>query len=82
MIITQEAADRLKNNLMFDKTDTTGAKGAIQILFRDEDQASIEGLYALLRSIVEGADVLVGLEVPDKDFSGSMEYQDQKSSNT
>jgi hypothetical protein len=82
MIITQEVADRLKNNLMFDKTDITGAQGAIQILFKNESQESIEGLYALLRSIAEGADALVGLEVPDKDFSGSMEYQDQKPSNT
>jgi hypothetical protein len=77
MIITQTVADRLKNNLMFDKTNIMGAQGAIQILFRNEDQQSVETLYSLLRSISEGADRLVGLEVPDTEFSGSMDYKDQ-----
>ena len=82
MIITQEVADRLKNNLMFDKSNITGAQGAIQILFWNETQESITELYSILRSIAEGAELLIGQELPDKDFSGSMDYKDQKPSNT
>jgi hypothetical protein len=75
MIITQEIADRLKGNLTFDKTNIAGAQGAIQILFRNETQESVAELYAILRSLAEGADVLIGLEVQDKDFSGSMDFK-------
>ena len=70
MIITSEIAERLKQNLLFGP-DTTDAQGAIQILFRGEDQESVKELYSLLQALTQ-ADFIIGQEVQLPEFVGQM----------
>ena len=71
MILTEEIATRLQKNLIFD-ADTSGAVGAIQILFRDEDPESVKELYAVLRALMADANLFIGLTLNVGKFAAAV----------
>jgi hypothetical protein len=80
MKITQEQADRLRQNLVFDNTDKTDIQGAITILFRGETQESMTELYSLLQGLLANSDWLVGMEIELPEFRAEIGNAPENSS--
>ena len=76
MLISQEQADRLKNNLVFDPQDSAGAVGMIQILVRNETQESVKELFTLLAGLLSRSDALIDLDVTIPVFDVSISSPD------
>ena len=72
LVVTQELADRLKNNLIFDQKDTEGAVGAIQILIRNETPETVTELYSILEALTKNAPVGKDFTIPA--FGGALEF--------